>query len=80
MPGMSFDLSEDQELIRTAVAELAAIVAGEQRGPAFWAATLLGRLGLAASDAKPALQQAVASSLPEVSRRAAWALEKISAR
>jgi HEAT repeat protein len=59
--------------------ELATIVVGDQAGPAYWAATLLGRLGPAAKAAAPALAQATSGPWPEVRKRAAWAIEKISA-
>lgn len=63
----------------TAIAELGAIVVGDQAGPAYWAATLLGRLGAAAKSVTPELSQAVAGPWLEVRKRAAWALEKIAA-
>jgi hypothetical protein len=59
--------------------ELATMVVGDQAGPAYWAATLLGRLGPAAQAAAPALAQATTGPWPEVRKRAAWAIEKISA-
>lgn len=46
---------------------------------AYWAATLLGRLGRAADAASKALSRCVADSPhAAVRRRAAWALQKIS--
>ncbi|MHB8900162.1 MAG: HEAT repeat domain-containing protein [Thermoguttaceae bacterium] len=49
-----------------------------QPDPAYWAATLIGRLGPEAAAAGPALVAVIeASPHPQVRRRSAWALDKV---
>jgi HEAT repeat protein len=57
---------------------LAELLAGSNADTAYWAATLLGRLGERAADVVPALARAVDSDGEmAVRQRAAWALGKI---
>ena len=57
---------------------LAELLAGNQADPAYWAATLLGRLGQSASPAANCLTKAAqAHGTPAVRRRAAWDLEQM---
>ncbi|MCE9605013.1 MAG: hypothetical protein K8U03_08940 [Planctomycetia bacterium] len=60
------------------VVPLAALAGRENLSQAFWAATLLGRLGQCAAGACDALQQVAATHADAaVAKRAAWALGKI---
>lgn len=60
------------------VGELAALVTGSDPLAAYWAATLLGRLGSAAADGVPALVTVLEGQGDLAAReRAAWALGKI---
>ena len=59
------------------VAELAPLVGSEDPLAAYWAITLLGRVGQAAKAALPVLKARLASPDEAVGRRAAWAIEKI---
>ncbi|MBX9787327.1 MAG: HEAT repeat domain-containing protein [Pirellulales bacterium] len=59
-------------------AELAKLLADSRPDVAYWAATLLGRLGANAASAVPALAAALkATSGTSVQERAAWALGKV---
>lgn len=65
-------------LIKDAAA-IAALLGHPHADAAYWAATLLGRLGPEAANVAEQLSQAAQShGTPAVRRRAAWALEKIS--
>ena len=60
--------------------QLIPLVSSANTNTAFWAATLLGRAGTLAEPATSALtQRSSDASMPEVQKRAAWALEKIRA-
>jgi len=60
------------------VAELASLLEDESADTAYWAATLLGRLGSEAAPAVDRLAAALEGSRPlNVRQRAAWALGKI---
>lgn len=62
----------------TALDELASLTTHEQLDVAYWAATLIGRLGPQAAAATPQLIKCASGSEHEsVRRRASWALERI---
>ncbi len=62
------------------VAALIAKLAADHALQAYWAATLLGRLGPSAAAAQDALGEiAAAHADPSVKKRAAWALGRIAA-
>jgi len=66
---------------REAMDRLAGLVAHRHELPAYWAVTLLGRLGPAAAGVAPVLVTALtASPHPAVRQRAAWALGEIGDR
>jgi len=60
--------------------ELALLASSASSDVAFWAATMLGRAGALAMPAVSVLtERSQDGSMPEVQKRAAWALEKIQA-
>jgi hypothetical protein len=59
-------------------AELARLVAADHEASAYWAATLLGRIGGEAVDSESSLAMAVTNSNHQaVKERAAWALARV---
>ncbi len=57
------------------IAELTNLLTSESTDTAYWAATLLGRAGIAASSSVEVLARVLtASSAPELRQRVAWAL------
>ena len=60
------------------IAALATLLGNENADVGYWAAALLGRLGVEAASVVPALASAVSDSVEmSVRQRAAWALGKI---
>jgi len=61
--------------------KLVALLGAERSLQAYWAATLLGRLGPAAAEARGALEQVATAHVdPSVAKRAGWAIGRIESQ